>query len=250
MELMENLKSSKINLEYITITIGDKQSLVYVHTIGIVSKGLREELKIMAKEATLLEFKGDEKYNTISLVINGKRYFVSSHSFVQSNPAAVEKLFQHPLMEFPPDYHVLELFCGWGMLSFFLSKEAVDLVGVEAEASSKNLFFQNARINGVSNVMFQDMRVEDYLRKNRKYLKAFDLLFLDPPRTGLKKSARRILKEANFRKILYLSCEAQTQYRDLEELINKNYKVEGIAVFDWFPQTFHFETLVKLNGRA
>jgi 23S rRNA (uracil1939-C5)-methyltransferase len=47
-------------------------------------------------------------------------------------------------------------------------------------------------------------------------------------------------------KIVYLSCNPATFARDLKKLI-KRYDIESIQLVDFFPQTFHIETLAFLK---
>lgn len=75
-----------------------------------------------------------------------------------------------------------------------------------------------------------------------------ELLILDPPRSGHKDLASwvKILSPNN---ILYISCNHQTLIRDLEQLELNKYNIETLGLLDFFPSTYHFETLVILNRK-
>ncbi len=86
----------------------------------------------------------------------------------------------------------------------------------------------------------------DYLRRQRE---SPDCIVLDPPRAGLSpEGALRIVKLAP-RRIVYVSCEPSTLARDLAAFVAGGYEIASVDFFDLFPQTFHIETLVKLEKR-
>lgn len=74
------------------------------------------------------------------------------------------------------------------------------------------------------------------------------LAYLNPPRTGLEAPVARWLAE-DYRpvRLAYLSCSAGTLRRDLETFTQSGYAVERITPYDFFPQTYHVETLVLLR---
>jgi 23S rRNA (uracil1939-C5)-methyltransferase len=46
--------------------------------------------------------------------------------------------------------------------------------------------------------------------------------------------------------ILYVSCDPQTLSRDIAGISPRDYRIDFIQGLDMFPQTFHFETVVRL----
>jgi len=76
-------------------------------------------------------------------------------------------------------------------------------------------------------------------------------MIIDPPRSGLKNFAK-FLNQPNLSKdlkqIAYLSCNPQTQVRDLKNLLeSKKWRIQKITFFDFFPATHHLESLVILE---
>ena len=47
--------------------------------------------------------------------------------------------------------------------------------------------------------------------------------------------------------IVYVSCDPQTLIRDLAALPARHYRIDFIRGLDLFPQTYHFETVVRLT---
>ena len=66
---------------------------------------------------------------------------------------------------------------------------------------------------------------------------------MDPPRSGLGEEPCTFA--ARFDHILYISCNPETLFRDLEQL-SQTHEIRAIAVFDQFPYTHHLEMGVKL----
>jgi tRNA/tmRNA/rRNA uracil-C5-methylase (TrmA/RlmC/RlmD family) len=72
-----------------------------------------------------------------------------------------------------------------------------------------------------------------------------DVIFLDPPRTGLGKDLVSVLKKMKPKKIIYGSCNPATLGKDLKDL-KEMYHIHSIKPFDMFPQTAHVETISLL----
>jgi tRNA/tmRNA/rRNA uracil-C5-methylase (TrmA/RlmC/RlmD family) len=74
------------------------------------------------------------------------------------------------------------------------------------------------------------------------------LLYANPPRTGLETAVRAwIGGSCRPQRIACLSCSAGTLRRDLEELRRCGYRVERLLPYDFFPHTYHVETLALLQ---
>ncbi len=71
-----------------------------------------------------------------------------------------------------------------------------------------------------------------------------DLLILDPPRSGFK-GLEQFINSYSVRNILYVSCNPATLTRDLAS-IQKKFKIKEVHLLDFFPSTYHFESLVLL----
>jgi 23S rRNA (uracil1939-C5)-methyltransferase len=88
---------------------------------------------------------------------------------------------------------------------------------------------------------------EEYLAQLEK---APDFVVLDPPRTGLGKAVVARLAELRPRQITIVACDPATLARDLAGLVAAGYRVDGMTLVDLFPQTYHLETVVRLELRA
>lgn len=76
------------------------------------------------------------------------------------------------------------------------------------------------------------------------------LAYVNPPRTGLEGAVAQWLgRDFQPRRLAYLSCSAGTLRRDLEGFADEGYRVERITPYDFFPRTYHVETLALLSRR-
>ena len=73
-----------------------------------------------------------------------------------------------------------------------------------------------------------------------------DIVFMDPPRAGSDECFLSSLVTLAPKKIVYISCNPETQQRDLRFLTKRGYKVEKIQPVDMFPHTNHVETVCLL----
>jgi len=76
-----------------------------------------------------------------------------------------------------------------------------------------------------------------------------DVVITDPPRAGMHADVVQRLLEMEAEKIVYVSCNAATQARDLE-LLKDKYDVVRIKPVDMFPHTQHVENVVLLRLKA
>jgi len=51
------------------------------------------------------------------------------------------------------------------------------------------------------------------------------------------------------RRVVYVSCNATTQRRDLEQLLAGGYRLERLTPVDMFPHTKHVETVCLLTHK-
>ncbi len=134
--------------------------------------------------------------------------------------------------------NVLDLFAGNGNLSnsiSFQKRLCFDQYTKPpgAEFISQNLYHPKA-FNEVKKII-----------KNLEF--SPDLLVLDPPRSGFKE-LNSWSSELNPSKIIYVSCDPHTLVRDLLGL--HHYKISELFLLDFFPSSYHFETMVFLERKS
>ncbi|SBT46909.1 SAM dependent methyltransferase, putative [Plasmodium ovale wallikeri] len=74
-----------------------------------------------------------------------------------------------------------------------------------------------------------------------------DLVIINPPRKGCEKVFRRWLRGICCQYIIYISCNAYSQLRDINHFVTLGYVVKEIIPLDTFPRTQHFESIALLE---
>jgi len=139
---------------------------------------------------------------------------------------------------------VLELYAGVGNFGLPIARAGALVTLVEGNPVALADARYNARVNHIGRCRFRPGPVEAAL--GAALPGEYDLVLLDPPRTGLSKETLAALVRFKPPRILYLSCDPPTLARDLRHLKEEGYRVRRLQGYDMFPQTAHIETLVEL----
>ena len=149
---------------------------------------------------------------------------------------------------------VWDLYCGVGLIAFYLSRDARKIYGIDIEPRHLELAALNASLNGIDNVEFRAGRVETLLMDRRFWLQEAkpDAIVVDPPRAGLHPQALSSILAARPTRIAYLSCNPQSLLSDLRILLSSfpRYRLSDVQAFDMFPQTDHVEIFVLLDRQS
>ncbi len=194
----------------------------------------------------------------ITLDLNGLKYSVTPWSFFQSHWSLNRVVVETVVRELSPleNKRVLDLYAGAGNFSLPLSLQAREIVAVEENSFAVDDGRRNMMLNGVRNCTFVNVSVEKILggRKKQQAEKLFgesryDIIVLDPPRTGLTSECLRRIVESGSERLVYISCNPATLARDVKKTGEK-YEIESIRMVDFFPNTYHIEALVVLRRKG
>lgn len=187
------------------------------------------------------------KYITES--IGDLKFKINPKSFFQTNINQTIKLYDmvKNLANLKGDEIVFDLYSGLGTISQFIAKKAKKVIGIESINEAVISAKESAIENKVNNVDF----VVGDMKKifNPLFISKYgnpDLIITDPPRDGMHKDVIKEILKLKTKKIIYVSCNPSTQYRDLE-LLKEKYKIIKIQPVDMFPQTDHVENIVLLS---
>jgi 23S rRNA (uracil1939-C5)-methyltransferase len=169
---------------------------------------------------------------------------IPKNGFFQINSALITPWLEKLSHSVESPTKTLELFCGSGLISIALSEKLGTALGLEMDDLSVQYAKKNSKRNGIKNLSFKRQNLyKDPVRET-----GFDLLIVNPPRNGLGKLVIDWIQKEKPNTILYSSCNYQTLTRDLNFILKASYKISSAAIFDFFPRTPYFETLVKLNS--
>jgi 23S rRNA (uracil1939-C5)-methyltransferase len=196
----------------------------------------------------VVAFKGPEY---IHEEMNGIKFRIGPKSFYQTNSIQALRLYEitRDFADFKGDELVYDLYTGAGTIANFVAGHVREVVGVEYVPTAIEDAKVNSAINNITNTKFyagdmKDVLVADFVAEHGKP----DVIITDPPRAGMHPDVVARLMEIEAPKIVYVSCNAATQARDLLVLKEK-YDTVQIQPVDMFPHTQHVENVVLLTLR-
>jgi 23S rRNA (uracil1939-C5)-methyltransferase len=169
-------------------------------------------------------------------------------SFFQVNRFLVGELVEEVLTLVEGDHDkVVDLYCGVGLFTLPLARNARFAVGVETSSAARLDAKVNARRAGVMNVDFVLSDARRYV--TRMGLEGVELVVVDPPRGGLDRTVVEALKRHPPQTLCYVSCDPAALGRDVGRLSQGGFELERVALLDMFPNTAHFETVATFRPR-
>ncbi len=185
-------------------------------------------------------------------ILCNKTFRISAKSFYQINPVQTEVLYSKAIefANLTGKERVLDAYCGTGTIGIVASDNAAQVIGVELNAQAVRDAKVNAKLNRAENVRFYTADAGRFMVEAAKAGESFDTVFMDPPRAGSDLNFLRSLVTLGPKKIVYVSCNVETQARDLRYLCKNGYSVKKIQPVDMFPHTGHVECIVSLMKRG
>ena len=179
----------------------------------------------------------------------GVKFRLSAASFYQVNPVQTERLYQTAIEAAGLDgsQTVLDAYCGVGTIGLASAAKAKSVLGVELNRSAVNCAIQNAKANGITNARFLCADATSAIQRMAQQGEQVDVVFLDPPRAGSTPEFLQAVCQLAPERVVYISCNPETQRRDLEYLTARGWKADFIQPVDLFPHTEHVETVVLLS---
>lgn len=178
----------------------------------------------------------------IEYAVNEDRFQVGGTSFFQVNRFLAPRLADLAIGD-ARGGTAWDLYAGVGLFSLPLARRFDRVIAVEAGRGAFDLR-HNAERAGLA-VETVNESVEDLLRRAKS---APEFVLADPPRAGLGRNAAERLLALCPKTFVIVACDPATLARDLA-ILAQGYDIDGIAMVDLFPQTFHLETIVKLVSR-
>jgi 23S rRNA (uracil747-C5)-methyltransferase len=160
--------------------------------------------------------------------------------FFQTNTAIAQGLYDQARRwaEDLTPASIWDLYCGVGGFALHLAGPHRTVTGVEVSEPA----IAGAVAAGVPGTSFV---VDDATAWAERQDAPADLVVVNPPRRGLGERLDDWLESSGIPAIIYSSCNAVTLARDLAAM--PSFEPIAARVFDMFPQTTHFETMVLLR---
>ncbi len=174
--------------------------------------------------------------------LNGKVFCYSSDSFFQVNLDVFELVLKkiHSHIDHPGP--LVDMYAGVGTIGLSMDSPTVELVEisqVSAEYAVRNA--KNLKLDAKITVSGSENALAA--------IPSSGYVIFDPPRAGLSKRIIDQLLKQKTPCIIYLSCNPATLARDLS-LLQSDYSLASLDVYNFFPKTPHIETLAVLNLKS
>lgn len=264
--LTESRYSGKLMLRFV-LRSDNKLSLIQRELNGLLNRLPQlavVSVNIQPQHAAILEGEQEifltaqqvleERFNQIPL-------FIRPQGFFQTNPVVASALYRQAQdwVQDLPISHLWDLFCGVGgfglhclaALKQSQPNKSFSLTGIEISESAIASAKLSATKLGLaeSTVRFQSLDSAAFAATDTDNARNKpDLVIVNPPRRGIGKPLVDFLNQLAPQFILYSSCNAVSMSKDLALL--KNYQISKIRLFDMFPHTSHYETLLLLQYQA
>lgn len=174
---------------------------------------------------------------------------VRPKSFFQTNTRQAETLYNIAVnfAGLTGNEVVYDLYTGTGTIANYVAGTAKKVVGIEYIEQAIDDARENAAFNNITNTVFyagdmKDVLNDAFIAKNGTP----DLIITDPPRAGMHADVVKKICEIGAPRVVYVSCNAATQARDLD-LMRDTYRVVKIQPVDMFPHTAHVENVALLE---
>lgn len=184
-------------------------------------------------------------------ILCGMRFRISSRSFYQINPVQTQVLYGKAveLAALTGKETVIDAYCGIGTIGLIASRSAGQVVGAELNPEAVTDAVANAQLNQAENIRFVAADAGEFMAEMANAGQKADVVFMDPPRAGSDQAFLSSLVQLMPERIVYISCNPETQARDLAYLTKQGYRVQAIQPVDMFPHTNHVETVVLLSHK-
>jgi 23S rRNA (uracil1939-C5)-methyltransferase len=175
-------------------------------------------------------------------------FIVSGDHFFQSNAYLCEQLETWGKKVIVKGEYFVDLYGGVGFLTILFHESfrrgmIIDNIESHAVSARKNLVN-----NGISHISTRAVSAENFLSESSLSGPAIDCLIVDPPREGLTKQVFERIINCFPSTIFYVSCNPSTQARDVGFFVRQaGYAIDRMALFDFYPNTHHIETVVTLK---
>lgn len=174
----------------------------------------------------------------------GRKFIFGLMSFFQINPPIFEEALRDIEKYVPKNSTVVDFYSGVGTIGLSLVDKVSEVFLVEENMDAVTYAKENISIQGASNAEAH----QGDSRKLRDFIRSERVIIFDPPRSGLHPKIIKQCLDTKPNLIIYLSCNIETQARDIKLLLEK-FEPVGTHLYNFFPRTPHLESLVVLKKK-
>lgn len=208
---------------------------------AVVTANILPEHKAVLEGVEEIALSGGE---TLSMRLGDRVLHLRPASFFQTNTEIARGLYLQA-REWADEVgarSIWDLYCGVGGFALHVAAPGRRVHGIELSEPAVESARLSAAEAGLDDVTFAAGDATALVSDE-----APDTIIVNPPRRGLGDRLCRTLEDSGAKTIIYSSCNAVTLARDIAAL--PSYRPQRIRLFDMFPQTDHYETMVLLARR-
>ena len=183
---------------------------------------------------------------TLGMELNGIGMHLRPQGFFQTNTEIAGALYRQArqwVTELEPA-SLWDLYCGVGGFALHCSASGRQVVGVESSAAAVKAAERSAADLGMENTRFVTGDATDFVVGQDQ---GPELVVVNPPRRGIGAVMADWLNDSQVKHVIYSSCNAVSLAKDLKRMGNLE-PVEA-RVMDMFPQTNHYEVILRLQRK-
>ncbi len=248
------------------LLLDERINEVYNTLKNIDLSNIFEVIVRTSKSSVMVIFKGDTNdfdYNPLvnkvkidSLYLNDKllygnayiieelgniKYSIYPNAFFQVNTDNMKIMYDKVKEYAGSGNKLLDLYCGTGTIGIYLKENFEEVTGIEVNKEAILNANINKNLNNLRNINF--ICGDASIAKNNDY----DVIVVDPPRSGLSKKVIDFLNKSNAKTIVYVSCNPKTLKRDLDLLAK--YSMTKLECINMFNKTKHCEVITALDKK-
>lgn len=248
------------------LLLDDRINKIYNTLKNMNLSDITEVVVRTSKKNIMVIFKGEKenfsieelinKINIDSIYLNDKliygnayiieelsnvKYSIYPNAFFQVNTENMKIMYDKVKEHAGSGDKLLDLYCGTGTIGIYLKDNFREVTGIEVNKEAILNANINKNLNNLNDINF--ICGDASIAKNNNY----DVIVVDPPRSGLSKKVIDFLNKSNAKTIVYVSCNPKTLKRDLDLL--SEYKMKKLECINMFNKTKHCEVITALDRK-
>ena len=171
----------------------------------------------------------------------GENVQVEADSFLQATKES-DRVISNLVLDYIGDSEnktIADLFCGRGTLTIPLMKKGHKVLGYE---NDKNSLIALSNASSGVDVELRDLHYNPLDVELTK----FDIIVLNPPRSGAEQQVKNIVNRNCAEKLIYVSCSLKSFMRDYS-ILKTNYRIKNLVAIDQFKWNPHIEIIAQFE---
>lgn len=184
----------------------------------------------------------------IEETIRDYKFMLRPEAFFQLNTPQADKFYleMKRLANLNPHEIAIDAYAGVAPVSHYIHLDAKQVYAIEIDPSACESARKSLEANNISNVTVLQSDFKRALSGLKD--KKIDVMFFDPPRSGLGEETIDLILSFQPKRLIYGSCNPSTLAKDLSVLL-KTYDLIETVPIDMFPYTSLVESVTLLETK-